>query len=750
MPCSHVLTMLYMSLLVVACGGDGDEARAGGPQPAPCATEELTLPDGSCRAAGLPPNMVCPPGARALEDGSCQPAGVPAEACAAGRFRPDGRGGCEAILPEEPCPFGQMAVPGESACREVSPCGEGPWGPTPVEATTQYVDQGYSGDDSDGSRTRPWRTVQAGVNAAAAGALVAVAEGRYVEDIFIRNKAVRLWGRCPARTVVAGRGMQQGAITVVGESASGSEVRGLGVTGPRGGVLLRRVRRVVLDALWIHDTGFVGVYATAGVSVSLRGALVERNSLVGLLALGAEASVEVSVVRATRPDGAGKLGRGIDVEDLVETGAPGQLSLTASLIEQNYDNAVFLSGSEARIEATVVRATRGDGAGTTGVGIVVAMDSARERKSKLLLTTSLIDQNRSVGVFVEGSEATVDATVVRETQGDGRGIPGRGIVLNADPVTGGGAKLSLSASLVEQNEEVGVLVTGSEATIDATVVRETRSDRGILARGIIAQENLDTGEGAKLSLSASLVEQNQGGGLILSSSDATVDATVVRGNQPDSTGANGWGIGVQASLLTGRGATLSLTASLVEQNHAVGMLVAGSEAKVEGTVVRATQPVGAGVYGYGISVQPNPYTAKQGQLSLTTSLIEENHAFGVFVYGSEATVATTVIRGTKPAPLRADFGDGILLLEKDLSPSHAVFADTAALDNARSGLIFVGSSGELNGVWSSGNQFGLVLQPGSTSAQPELVEGNVFEGNTKSDKLERGDLAVPDAPLPLP
>jgi Protein of unknown function (DUF1565) len=210
---------------LISCGSDAPGKGDGEPPGrVACTVGELSLPDGSCQSTGLPPDMACPPGERALSDGSCQPAGVPPEACAAGRFDPDGRGGCAPILPIDACPLGQMAVPGERACREVSPCGEGPWGDIPVEATTELVDQGYAGSDSDGSRERPWKTVREGIQAASPGAIVAVAEGRYTEDVVVFDKPVRLWGRCPALTEVVGAGFQRSAITLASERASGSEV----------------------------------------------------------------------------------------------------------------------------------------------------------------------------------------------------------------------------------------------------------------------------------------------------------------------------------------------------------------------------------------------------------------------------------------------------------------------------------------------------------------------------------------------
>jgi hypothetical protein len=71
---------------------------------------------------------------------------------------------------------------------------------------------------------------------------VAVAEGRDSEEVGIASKPVRLWGRCPARTVVVGAGLQRSAIPLVRDGASGSGVRGLAATGPLAGILVQGAR----------------------------------------------------------------------------------------------------------------------------------------------------------------------------------------------------------------------------------------------------------------------------------------------------------------------------------------------------------------------------------------------------------------------------------------------------------------------------------------------------------------------------
>jgi hypothetical protein len=345
----------------------------------------------------------------------------------------------------------------------VWPCGAGTWGDIQGEQSTEYVDQGYAGGDSDGSPGRPWTTVQAGVDAAEAGAIVAVAEGRYEEDVVIFDKPVRLWGRCPARTEIVGRGAQPQAIRVGNARASGAEVRGLAVTGPLHGVMVEGAREVVLEALRVHDAGRFGVIARDGAAMAMRGALVDGNHEVGVIVADAEATIEATVVRATQMTREGEFGRGIQVSPDEVTGEGAKLAVTASLVEQNHEVGVFVLGSEAALEATVVRATQPNRAGQFGRGIGVQPNEITGEAGKLWLMASLVEQNHNVGVAILGSEATIEDTAVRATGLASVDDPfGDGIV-GLDDI--GSTRMVMTATESTGNARVGVLCVGIEGEI---------------------------------------------------------------------------------------------------------------------------------------------------------------------------------------------------------------------------------------------------------------------------------------------
>ncbi|RLB45883.1 MAG: hypothetical protein DRI90_27940, partial [Deltaproteobacteria bacterium] len=276
---------LLLALSMISCtDAGGDESQHGGGAAAGgmggdaggCAAGELTLEDGSCRPAGLPPDMACPPGELPPDDGGCQRAGVASGACATG-FEHDSDRGCEPILPSSPCPPGQIAVPGDEACRPIAPCGAAPWGDIPVDGTTQHVDQQYGGGNSDGSASFPWTTIQQAIDAAAQGAVVAVAAGDYLEDVVITGKAVTLWGRCPELVEIEDTGNGYPSVLIM-DGVDATTVRGVALTGPTFGLVQVASQGVVLEEAWVHHNASAGVQiqSTAGdAAITVRGTLIE-------------------------------------------------------------------------------------------------------------------------------------------------------------------------------------------------------------------------------------------------------------------------------------------------------------------------------------------------------------------------------------------------------------------------------------------------------------------------------------------
>ncbi|MBW2456415.1 MAG: right-handed parallel beta-helix repeat-containing protein, partial [Deltaproteobacteria bacterium] len=474
----HLAALLVLVLVFgsLSCGGESSPQGGGGTGGQElCPAPNRLLEDGTCLPPGVQDNG-CPAGELGLEDGSCQPAGGPAELCADG-FEPLEQG-CEPILPPEPCEPGLMAVPGDTACREVAPCGQGQWGDIPIDGTTEHVDGAYAGGSSDGTADHPWTTISEAITAAAPGALVAIAAGSYAEGLDIAGKPVTLWGVCPAEVEVVGSATAMAAV-VIRAGADGTEVRSLAIRGDAVGLALSGSQSVVLDRLWMHDNASRGVVVeeTLGpTTVTLSGVLLEQNHEVGVYVVGSDATIEGTVVRNTLPRASDQTaGRGINIQHAPNTAERGSVTLHASLLEQNRDAGVYVSGSDAIIEGTVVRNTMPQASnqgGGQGIRIVHGPNTAQ--RASVTLRASQLEQNHYVGVYVSSSDATIESTTVRSTMPRASDqLGGNGISSMLDPDTAGRASVTLHASLLEQNHEVGLVVFASDATIEGTVVRNT-------------------------------------------------------------------------------------------------------------------------------------------------------------------------------------------------------------------------------------------------------------------------------------
>jgi len=572
-------------LALTSCGGDPTPARS---------------------HVKHPPPKGCAPGELALEAGGCRGAGIPEDACADG-FVPDGNAGCNAVMPADPCGVGQHAIPGESACHDVAPCADGRWGDIPVDATTQYVDGAYAGGGSDGSAQKPWSDIQSAVDAAAAGAIVAVAAGSYLGDVSA-SAPVHVWGRCPSMVELVGGGTL--SVVELTKGADGFELHSVALTGPSMGFHVSDVGDVVLDGVWVHDTKKRGIQVDddyGETSLILRHSLVESAAGYGVFIRGTKVGVEETTVRGTLPT-ATEAGVGIGAQDSKATGRRAELSVKSSIVEQNQESGIFAGGADATIEATVVRDNQPRALDKLGGrGIDLEEHIATGQRTFLQLVGSVVERNHENGIFAGGCDANVASTVVRDTlPRESDGGSGRGIGVEDDPMTGSRSTLVLSDCLIERNHDFGLYVSGSDATVTTTIVRDTqaRASDQIFGRGI----------------------------------------------------------GVQADV--GAPANLALTSSVVQASFEVGVFLAGSSANIDATLVDATAPAAAdGLFGDGIVVET--YLESSASAVITGSEISASARAGVSCFAATATLASTTLE-CNPIHLDGEMEDGIAYGFQDL------------------------------------------------------------------------------------
>jgi hypothetical protein len=119
-------------------------------------------------------------------------------------------------------------------------------------------------------------------------------------------------------------------------------------------------------------------------------------------------------------------------------------------------------------------------------------------RGHIVVERSLLEQNRDISLFVHGSDAVVDASVIRATEARapdqlrGRGVHIQpdcveaAVGLDCDPATA--ARLDVVGSVIDDHRDFAVAAIGSTATVVRTVVRGTRAREadGFFGDGVTA------------------------------------------------------------------------------------------------------------------------------------------------------------------------------------------------------------------------------------------------------------------------
>ncbi|MBW2458756.1 MAG: DUF1565 domain-containing protein [Deltaproteobacteria bacterium] len=550
--------IIGLSALVslLGCGGDEtDGTGAGGSPPSSCGPTEL--PNGD----------------------DCVTTGV--TECAAG-FTLDPETGCVAILPDTPCGPGQMALPGETVCREVAPCGDGPWGEIPVNGTTEHVDTSFSAS-SDGSASAPWKTIGEAVDAAAPGAIVAVAAGTYGEEVVIMGKAVTLWGRCPAMVSVEGPPNTSMTIRVQGVAAAGTRVRGIAVVAPQVSLGILGATDVSVEQVWLHDGGERGFYLDDNLgpgSATLRASLVEGVVFAGVYTAGdAPAVVEDSVIRGIQPPAGMSTGSCATTEYNPGSGAPGSLVVRRSLLEGCPTAGASAAASVLEVEDSLLRHNHEpDGIGVGVYGTMPAPVAQAGVPNTITVRRSVVEHNGSAGVVVEGGSALIEQVTARDN----------------------GWLFSMVGS--------GFEVTSTDGQRAAATMRDT------LSYG------------------------NVRGGAFLVATDATFERVRIANTQPAEAGLFGRGLQVQSDVALGASSFLAAW-TLVQGNHDHGVVVLSSTVELQDSVVRDTRKqVEQDIMGDGIaSVSDAGPTA----VTVNRSIIAGNARAGISSFGAALALGST-------------------------------------------------------------------------------------------------------------
>jgi hypothetical protein len=207
-------------------------------------------------------------------------------------------------------------------------------------------------------------------------------------------------------------------------------------------------------------------------SLTIRGSLVERNRVTGIMLWGADAIITDSVVRDTQPNAVERTsGEGIHI---VEYGAPSRFELSGLVVAGNRLSGLVIQASDGSVENTVVRDTMPREIDQAyGRGVAIQRNPEAARSAQVVLRHSLIERQFDVGFMVIDSAVTATGLLVRDTVPNAdEGLFGDGVaVSHYDATPGVTGSLELTASRVENAARAGIANFGCTVELSSTQVR---------------------------------------------------------------------------------------------------------------------------------------------------------------------------------------------------------------------------------------------------------------------------------------
>ncbi len=502
------------------------------------------------------------------------------------------------------CGTSAFHLPGSAGCARVGPaCPTGDFADGLPATGVLYVTADGTGDiGADGSRARPFESIEAALAAASPGSTIALSKGEHVLTDGLRlESAITMVGACTEATVVRNAPEMPVAGAPLDSTlkltAAGAAVRSLTVTGDRAGLLVNAA-----------DT-------------TIEGVVVDRAYALGLGLLGgADVVVRDFVVRGTRPAVDGRFGRGVNAD----SGAHATFERVA--LVENREVAVSVSDTGTTVSLTnAVIADTLPRADDDWFGRAFAVQGGTVR-----VEASAIEHNRHDAAFVKDATFEMVDSVLRDTEPQQTETHyGSGMLLS-------GSDVMLQRLRIERNTSVGVLA-GSGSTLraeDLVVIDSAPRPTGDAGLGI------EVTGGATAQVSRAYLAGHAAAAVaVTEASQLTVEDFTIR----RSVGRLDGGDGVGVSLTDD--AVFTATRLDIENVRDAGIYVrTGSRADITDLRIADVRfDLVDRDYGRSISVEMG------GSLTLERARLERaDQAHLVVLMGSTATLSNLAIIGPNP------------------------------------------------------------------------------------------------------
>ena len=497
---------------------------------------------------------------------------------------------------------------------------------------------------------------------------------------------------------------------------------------------------LVVDGTLANSDGYlgIGISATSGANVTLRGVRVSGNRTRGLDISGPDTRVDARglVVDGTREQVAdASLGTGLHVTNR----AIATLRSLRLSDNRGIGLAASITGTDVKATDLLVDGTRPSiSAEEPGLGVALFAGAT------VTLLRARVTDSRGAGVAVIGSSSALRATdlLVEGSRAATPYWPGQGLVIAA------GAMAGLTRARIIDNRASGVFVVNPDSHLGARALQvdATRETPGAGGLGV----GVLVSNGASARIGGGRLHDNRLFGLMAydPGTRAVITGLLVDGNRPASSSGLGGG-----GAVAGSGASLTVTGCEIRDNRYIGVAFhrAGSPATVIGTVIGDTfpgTPQGTAKLGeYGTAV--TALSCASG-VDVVACRLVGNHAAAAAFTDTDARLSDTVAADNAVAAFTiadanatggqtsVELADGFVVKGKlDLD-----VADCLVQRMPRAGLLADGPvTGTLSGTLITTSHFGVVAQGGAALA----TAGSALWQNATNLAGDSG-LFVPAAP----
>jgi len=380
----------------------------------------------------------------------------------------------------------------------------------------------------------------------------------------------------------------------------------LAVSGPGGGADV--TGSILRDTKSAPDgTGGNGVVAGGGANVTLHGSWLVRDAEVGVSVSGQGTTVTLTGcdVVDTRPDGQGQFGAGVGTQ------AQGHLKLVSSAVVKSVYYGAFVSdaGSVGELDQSLIRDVAEDAVDRIGRGVDV------QDGGKGILSGSTVADTAEDALLVDSTNGPADLQVTDGLVLHGH-MPafvrlGGSLELTRSALVGG---IEAGLYLTADGSKAGA---HSRATVTDSVIRDVQliddtNGMGVVSGGVVSLTHVTI---RNVYGAGVLAGNNAGpdGGYTTSGSSATMQGCVVRDTRMQP-GMNGYGVGV-----VGLDGTQFQVQGCAIENNVIGIAFQSATALVSATTVVNNQ-VGIDVQGSSTLMQVDsaPDSVSAGDVVVTS------------------------------------------------------------------------------------------------------------------------------------